>query len=217
MKLKSGKELSQLVIIKRLHLMGIKYDPSKLGKNYYIELYDKEIQSPENRAKIRQELEKDRIYSEFLCKKLQKSKILSFEISKEEKAKDNKEENKDLNNLSNKVEFFPDFNRSLLCGVTFCKAGIDTFDHIKENQELLEYIKQKFLLPIKDIGKNWLSKAGETFGPWIEKGLEVFEKIGIKFDNFDYIGIIIWVTLILVFILEARRFYRKRKENEEKK
>ena len=45
MRMKSGKELTHLEIIKRLNLMGVNYDSSIIGKKYYIDLYNKEIQS----------------------------------------------------------------------------------------------------------------------------------------------------------------------------
>ena len=51
MKLKSGKDLSQLEIIKRLNTMGIEYNSDIIGKNYYIKLYNEAIQSNENTIK----------------------------------------------------------------------------------------------------------------------------------------------------------------------
>ena len=53
MKLKAGRELSQLEIIKRLNLMEIEYNPNIMGKKYYIDLYNKAIQSSQNVEKIK--------------------------------------------------------------------------------------------------------------------------------------------------------------------
>ena len=81
MRMKSGKELTHLEIVKRLNLMGVNYDSSIIGKKYYIDLYNKEIQSLDNQQKIIDELEKDRKYLEFLTNNLRIVKETSFKCS----------------------------------------------------------------------------------------------------------------------------------------
>ena len=51
--MKSGKELTQLEIMKRLNTMGIEYNSDIIGKNYYINLYDEAISSSVNVLKIK--------------------------------------------------------------------------------------------------------------------------------------------------------------------
>ena len=81
MKLKDGKELSQLEIIKRLNLMGIGYNPEIIGKKYYIDLYNEAIRSSKNKLKIKNDIEKDQIYMNFYNQKLRKRKECYFQIN----------------------------------------------------------------------------------------------------------------------------------------
>ena len=60
MKLKDGRDLSHLEIIKRLNIMGIGYNPDIIGKNYYIDLYNKAIKSPSNIEKIKKEIKSEK-------------------------------------------------------------------------------------------------------------------------------------------------------------
>ena len=61
--------------------MGIGYDSDIIGKNYYIELYNKAIKTPLNREKIKSEIKKDEIYMNFYNQKLRKRNECSFEIN----------------------------------------------------------------------------------------------------------------------------------------
>ena len=78
MRLKSGKELPQFVLLKRLNLMGVNYNKNILGKNYYADLYDKEIKSIENQFKIKNELEKDSAYQNYFNQKLKSQKMTTL-------------------------------------------------------------------------------------------------------------------------------------------
>ena len=80
MKLKSGKDLSQYEIKKRLNTMGIKYNSDIIGKNYYINLYDEAILSNSNIMKIKNDLDKDKMYTDFYNKKLRKVNECSLRI-----------------------------------------------------------------------------------------------------------------------------------------
>ena len=80
MKLKSGKELSQLEIMKRLNAMEIKYNSDIIGKNYYINLYDEAIQSNSNLMKIMTDLNKDKMHTDFYNQKLRKVNECSLRI-----------------------------------------------------------------------------------------------------------------------------------------
>ena len=107
MKLKSGKDLSQLEIMKRLNTMGIKYNPDIIGKNYYINLYDKEINSPINQEKIKNELEKDKIYIEYLNNNLRirKESSIKYFVGK-----------KNTQSNNNRNYFYDEYNKDICIG-----------------------------------------------------------------------------------------------------
>ena len=111
--MKSGKELTHLEIVKRLNLMGVNYDSSIIGKKYYIDLYNKEIQSLDNQQKIIDELEKDRKYLEFLTNNLRIVKETSFKCSSNKNKINSTFSNSNLVQNSSDKYFFGDFNYKL--------------------------------------------------------------------------------------------------------
>ena len=136
MKLKDGKYLSHLEIIKRLNLMGIGYDSDIIGKNYYIELYNKAIKTPLNREKIKSEIKKDEIYMNFYNQKLRKRNECSFEISNisyNNKIDNNYKYNFHENNNSKKIPFFDEFNGALMNNILFSHLCYTTYDYAKNN------------------------------------------------------------------------------------
>ena len=193
MKIKSGKHLTQLEIIKRLNLMGINYDPSIIGKNYYINLYDKEIQSPINQQKIQKELEKDRIYQEFLNNNLRRTKQSSIQYLSIK------------NNTSNinKKYIFDDFNIRLYDRALFC---YNTFDFLTQNKkfgkEILNSLKS-FNIFNKNIICSEIKSVFKSLLNFVDK---------INLDIYHYLFIIIFICsgiMLLFFFIK----YRKRKNH----
>ena len=183
MELKDGKQLSKLALIKRLNLMNVDYNPNLLDKQYYIDLYNKEIQSLSNQKKIQNELERDQMYTDYLNQNLCKKKECSLNFPSN-------------NNFSNKTKlyennFFSDFDTNFCVGVLLANFCMQTYDKFKDR---IDY--QKILLPIQAIKKY----TAINLTPKIKK---VFMEI-VNFIN-DYMkekyDILIYLILVIIFYL----------------
>ena len=198
MRMKSGKELTKLEIIKRLNLMKIKYDSSIKGKNYYIDLYNKEILSKENQYKIKKELEKDQKYMEFLSNNLKLSREASLEISIVKR--------KNNVNKINKKYFFSDFNTKLCATTILCYNAFDLFEK-KDN------IGKKIMIPV-----NAFKKFSSAFiYPEVNSIFKTFinfinyvDKAYFNIDVYHYSYIIIFVCLLVILLYFCNK-YRKEK------
>lgn len=199
MKIKSGKELSQLALIKRLNLMGVKYDSSIMGKNYYIDLYDKEILSPLNQAKIKADLERDNKYDNYLCQKLQKRSACSFQLC-----------NNYIKNIepnSNKSNYFEDFNKVFFHNVVGAKLGIDTFEYFVNNKNSFNYVNDKIIFPFKAISKCTYFKINSFISETMKSIINYVDSL--KLEQYDYIKYILFFVFILVIIMIMRFFFKK--------
>ena len=205
MKLKDGKGLSYLEIIKRLNLMGIEYNSDIIGKKYYIDLYNKAIQSPFNQEKIKKDLEKDKIYMDFFNQKLKKRKECSFEISNHKNLmynncqnnQNDNEYNFNDKNIYNKKIFFGNFNGALAGNIVLSHLCLTTFNYTRYNIKKYENICKKIMIPIHAIKKF----TTINIYPEIKKGLQ--ELINI-IDNLivnEYNYIIYFCFIIFLFII----------------
>ena len=123
MKMKSGKELTQLEIMKRLNTMGIEYNSDIIGKNYYINLYDEAIRSSVNVLKIKKDIEKDKLYAAIYTQKLRKVNECTLKLDNDINKINyiNDQENKsNRNNVNKNLEkkgFFSDFDGSFFAKI----------------------------------------------------------------------------------------------------
>ena len=189
MRIKSGKELSQLEIIKRLNLMGVKYDSSIIGKKYFIDLYNKEVQSLSNQQKIKNELEKDRIYLEYLTSNLRKTKETSFEYSIRN--------NYVIKTDKDRKCFLPDFNSKLYNNILLC---YNTF-HFYENRK--KDIRKKMAFPISAFKKFTNAFIFPKVNSAFNSFLNYFD--GLDLSNFQYLKIIIFICLIIILLFSFIR------------
>ena len=218
MKLKAGRELSQLEIIKRLNLMEIEYNPNIMGKKYYIDLYNKAIQSSRNVEKIKNDVEKDKMYMDFYNQKLKKKNECSFEIGK------TKNNNKvQTNNNYNKYfladtttttttyggkknfNFFSNFNNSLMNKIVISHLCFTTYDYAINNKNDLSKIVDKIMIHLNEIKKTALIKIY----PDIKKRIiDMFNKIENSIaDKYSFIPYLLFIILlyILLFIINKKR------------
>ena len=209
MKLKSGKELSQLEIIKRLNLMGVNYNSDIIGKNYYINLYNKSIQSEQNKTKIKNELEKDQLYIDFYNQKLRKRNECSFEININENLSNtnirNNKYKKNFNeNFPNQNKtFFGDFNTPLFKKIIFSHLCFNAYEYSIKNKNKIEKIYNKFIIPIQAIKKYTIL----NIYPEIKKGIFEIIKFMDKFmiDKYNIIIIIIFIVLVVYVFLYIKK------------
>ena len=202
MKIKSGKELTQLEIIKRLNLMGVKYDSTINGKNYYINLYDKQVISPSKQEKIKKELEKDKIYLEYLTNNLRKTRQNSIEYPAAKK--------KIITNIENKKYFFNDFNIALCNGTLLC---YNTFSFINNNKKI---IKKNLDIPVNCLKKYAKDFLNHDICNLFKTVLRYLDKIGFDVYNYLYIIIFICVVIILIFFSiksKKQKSFQKRRNN----
>ena len=202
MKIKSGKELTQLEIIKRLNLMGVKYDSTINGKNYYINLYDKQVISPSKQEKIKKELEKDKIYLEYLTNNLRKTRQNSIEYPAAKK--------KIITNIENKKYFFNDFNIALFNGTLLC---YNTFSFINNNKKI---IKKNLDIPVNCLKKYAKNFLNPDICNLFKTVLRYLDKIGFDVYNYLYIIIFICVVIILIFFSiksKKQKSFQKRRNN----
>ena len=198
MKIKSGKQLTQLEIIKRLNLMGIKYDPTIIGKNYFINLYDKEILSPTNQLKIQNELEKDRKYQEYFHNILRKTKEYSLQYLQKEKIHSN----------ANKKYIFDGFNMEL-CSRTLISYG--AFNLIENNKKLAK----RYLVPPLKVFNRFktnilypeINRAFKAFLNFIDK---------INLDAYHYLCIFIFICLAVILLFFSIKIRKQKSSNIKK-
>ena len=199
MRRKSGKELTQLELLKRLNLMGIKYDPTITGKNYYINLYDKEVQSPLNQEKIQKELERDKKYMDYLTNDLRIKKQTSINYLAEKK------NHYILNSLNPDKNFVCDSGMSRCLSLFLC---FNTFFYITKNNKLID-------INVKGIIANLKKSINDINIYGILKPF--FDSIctfNINVDMFKYLYIIIYISIVVVlffsFIKSIMRKLKKR-------
>ena len=211
MKLKDGKELSQLEIIKRLNIMGIGYNPEIIGKKYYIDLYNEAIRSSKNKQKIKKDIEKDQMYLDFYNQKLRKRKECSFAINTEKNILYNNINNYDYkynfndNNLNNKKYFFTDFNGGLLNKIAMAHLCYSTYDYARNNTNQFEKIYNKFIIPINAIKKFTTINIYPEIKKRILQLLDIIDSLII--DEYSYMIFLSFLMVILtVFILIIKRY-----------
>ena len=196
MRMKTGKELTQLEIIKRLNLMGVKYDSNIMGKNYYINLYNKEVLLPENQLKIKNELEKDRKYLEYLTNNLRTTKEVSFEYNLKKKDISSK----------NKKYFFSDFNAILyMNALLYCNS----LNFIEENHEI---IRKNIKIPINAFKKFSSALAYPDINNAFKTFLNYIYKITINFNAYHYVYIIIFVCLLIILLSFCKKCRKEKRK-----
>ena len=212
MKLKDGKSLSHLEIIKRLNLMGIDYNPDIIGKKYFIDLYNKAIQSPINREKIKLDIKKDQMYIDFYNEKLQKRKAISFEINEPNNIYINNMKNDyykyncNIRNICEKKPFFGEFNGALVNNIVISHLCFTGYDYAKNNINTIENIYKKIMFPIHAINKYSMINVY----PEIKRSImEIINKIeNLVIDKYSYIAYLIYIILLyamLHFIFKRRK------------
>ena len=192
MKLKSGKDLSQLEIMKRLNTMGIKYNPDIIGKNYYINLYDEAIQSNSNLMKIKTDLNKDKMHTDFFNQKLRKVNVCSLRIC--EKSNNICKGYLSSNNLVSRKNnsqkgFFSDFTNK------------EYIDNIKINIP-------KINIPFQAIKKDTLINIYPEIVKKLNTILDILNDL--LAEKFILISIITFVILLIIILLI---FHRRKKNN----
>lgn len=213
MKLKDGKYLSHLEIIKRLNLMGIGYDSDIIGKNYYIELYNKAIKTPLNREKIKSEIKKDEIYMNFYNQKLRKRNECSFEInniSYNNKIDNNYKYNFHENNNSKKIPFSGEFNGALMNNILFSHLCYTTYDYAKNNKNKIGKILNKVSIPINAIKKYSMINIYPEIKIGIKKIINIIDNnlIGDKYNYIIYFSFIILIITVIHFIKKKYNKYK---------
>ena len=198
MKIKSGKQLTQLEIIKRLNLMGIKYDPTIIGKNYFINLYDKEILSPTNQQKIQNELEKDRKYQEYFHNILRKTKEYSLQYLPKENNHSN----------DNKKYIFDDFNMKLCSKTLICYGA---FNLIGNNKKLA---KRYLFPPLKAFNRFKTNILYPEINRAFKAFLNFIDKINL--DAYHYLCIFIFICLAVILLLFSIKIRKQNSSNIKK-
>ena len=202
MKLKSGKELTHLEIIKRLNLMKINYDQTIKGKQFYIDLYDKEILSLENQHKIRKELEKDQKYVDFLSNNLRLTKEASLEFNI---IKNNNKNNNNARNI-NKKYFFSDFNTPLFTRTILCCG---TYNFIEKNGNL---IKNNIMIPVNAFQKLSSAFIYPELNSVFKTLMNYVDNLNCNLNDYHCVYIIIIFVCLLVILLYFCNKYRKEKK-----
>ena len=192
MRLKSGKELTQLALLKRLNLMGVNYNKNILGKNYYIDLYDKEIQSAENQFKIKNELEKDIAYQNFINRKLQPQKNTTLLFTKNDS---------NIKNNSNKI-FLTDFTKEVFWTTTFYSFN---YEKISKNvNSFLKFAKNNTSIYFNEINKIYKVKIL----PYIKEIMKFIFDLIDKYHLMNHCEYLLYFVFVLVIITT---FYRVKK------
>ena len=186
MKLKDGKELNKLTLIKRLNLMDASYNPKIYDKQYYIDFYNREIQSLLNQNKIQNELGKDRIYADYFNQQLCEKDEYFLNLSSN-------------NNCNNKVKlnenFFSDFDSNYLIGVLLAKFSVDFYDKFKDK---IDY--RKILFPIKAIKKDSIVNIKQKFESIFIKVVNcIDEKLKEKYDILIFLILVVNIFVILMW------------------
>ena len=221
MKLRSGKELSQLEIMKRLNTMGIKYNSDIIGKNYYINLYNEAIQYIPNLMKIKHELEKDKMYSDFYNQKLRKVNECSLRFVNKTNIMNNENIVNNVNNKGKQLrknngikKFLCDYDTSLIYNVAI-PIMVNYF--VEHNGKYFVTIGNKInnflsriIIPIPAIKKYTMVNISPYLAGKINELMDILNKlIGEK-----YLVITIIMSLLLVIITFL--LFRKRMRNKNK-
>ena len=221
MKLRSGKELRQLEIMKRLNTMGIKYNSDIIGKNYYINLYNEAIQSTPNLMKIKHELEKDKMYSDFYSQKLRKVNECSLRfvnktnIVNNEKYMNNVNINdKRLSKNTGIKKFIGDYDTSLIHNIALTQMAYNFVDY---NSEYIDIIVNnisdflpKIIIPIQAIKKYTMVNVSPYLARKVNELMDILNKL--MGEKYLVITIIIFLLLIIITFL----LFRKRMRNKNK-
>ena len=211
MKLKSGKDLSQLEIMKRLNTMGIKYNPDIIGKNYYINLYDEAIQSNSNLMKIKTDLNKDKMHTDFFNQKLRKVNVCSLRICEKSNniCKDYLSSNNLVSRKNNSQKgFFSDFNGSLINKILIAQLSCDFLDANKEYIDNIKINIPKINIPFQAIKKDTLINIYPEIVKKLNTILDILNDL--LAEKFILISIITFVILIIIILLI---FHRRKKNN----
>ena len=210
MKLKSGKELSQLEIIKRLNTMGIKYNSDIIGKNYYVNLYNDAIQSYSNKMKIKKELEKDKMYTDFYNQKLKKVKECSLGIYNDKNYYSKKNVNN--NNMFSdknigKKRFFSDFDDSLIQKIFITQIAYDFVDVNSEYIDKVGNAIPNILIPIQAIKKYTLLNIYPEILKKINEIIDILNDLIV--DKFVFVLIILFLLLLIIIFVFFKRMKDK--------
>ena len=211
MKLKSGKDLSQLEIMKRLNTMGIKYNPDIIGKNYYINLYDEAIQSNSNLMKIKTDLNKDKMHTDFFNQKLRKVNVCSLRICEKSNniCKDYLSSNNLVSRKNNSQKgFFSDFNGSLINKILIAQLSCDFLDANKEYIDKIKINIPKIHIPFQAIKKDTLINIYPEIVKKLNTILDILNDL--LAEKFILISIITFVILLIIILLI---FHRRKKNN----
>jgi len=211
MKLKSGKDLSQLEIMKRLNTMGIKYNPDIIGKNYYINLYDEAIQSNSNLMKIKTDLNKDKMHTDFFNQKLRKVNVCSLRICEKSNniCKDYLSSNNLVSRKNNSQKgFFSDFNGSLINKILIAQLSCDFLDANKECIDKIKINIPKIHIPFQAIKKDTLINIYPEIVKKLNTILDILNDL--LAEKFILISIITFVILLIIILLI---FHRRKKNN----
>ena len=218
MKLKSGKELSQLEIMKRLKKMDIEYNSDIIGKNYYINLYNDAICSSVNVLKIKNDIEKDNMITAFYNQKLRKVNECTLRFD------DNINNSNYINqsgcNISNvkrnvkrnigKQGFFSDFDGSLLKKLALAQLAYDFVEVNKKNIDKIANAIPKLSIPIQAIKKYTMINIYPVFVTKINQVMDVLNNLIV--DKFLVISLLIFFVLIIViFLLFKKTMKQSRK------
>ena len=212
MKLKSGKDLSQLEIIKRLNTMGIEYNSDIIGKNYYIKLYNEAIQSKENLIKIKKDIEKDKMYSDFYNQKLRIVPECSLEFRNEKKIiKKTNFNTKNLVKNNSQKGFFCDYECSLWRKLMLTRIAYDLVDANGEKIDKVGSNIPKLFIPIEALKKYTMINIYPTFKTKLGEIMDILNNL--LAEKFLLISIIIFFALIIIIIF---LLYKKIRRNHMK-
>ena len=204
MKMKSGKELTQLEIMKRLNTMGIEYNSDIIGKNYYINLYDEAIRSSINVLKIKKDIEKDKLYAAFYTQKLRKVNECTLKLDNDINKINyiNDQENKsNRNNVNKNLEkkgFFSDFDGSFLQKLIWAQIAYNFIEVNKKGINKLVNSLPK-LIPIQAIKKDTLINIYPAIVSKINRAMDVLNNL--IADKFLVISFLMFLVLIIVIFL----------------
>ena len=205
MKLKSGKELSQLEIMKRLNTMGIEYNADIIGKNYYINLYDEAIRSSINVLKIKNDIEKDKMYSAFYNQKLRKVNECTLRLDNEMNNRNNINKNENKCNISNvnknigKQGFFSDFDGIFLKKLLMAQIAYNFVEVNKKNINKIGNSIPKLLIPLQAIKKYTMINIYPSIVSKINRIMDILNNLIV--DKFLVISFLIFLVLIIVIFL----------------
>ena len=205
MKLKSGKELSQLEIMKRLNTMGIEYNADIIGKNYYINLYDEAIRSSINVLKIKNDIEKDKMYSAFYNQKLRKVNECTLRLDNEMNNMNDINKNENKCNISNvnknigKQGFFSDFDGIILKKLLVAQIAYNFVEVNKKNINKIGNSIPKLLIPLQAIKKYTMINIYPSIVSKINRIMDILNNLIV--DKFLVISFLIFLVLIIVIFL----------------